>query len=64
MCSCVVTTMENDMRASEMTKAIFRVWQPQAHLERKGSERGSTQREEKAERREAGKSKISYIKIE
>lgn len=32
--ACVVTAMETGMRASEMAKAIFSVWQPQAHLDR------------------------------
>lgn len=33
MYACLVTAMENGMRASEMTKAIFSVWQAQAHLD-------------------------------
>jgi len=33
VCVCTVTT-ENDMRASEMTKAIFREWQARAHSDK------------------------------
>ena len=31
---CVVTTIKTGIRASEMTKAIFRAWQPQDFLDR------------------------------
>lgn len=69
VCACAVTAMENDIRASEMTKTIFSVWQPQAHLDR---EEGRLDRkwvkremEEKKQRmrKEVGKRKSKVVRV-